>query len=286
MRPQGGLNLVEVSPTKLSEVLLRATKLTWRKAEFRLRIDGVQNTATVSTSHREAAETLHHLKQVMFGGTIYPVQLYGLAPDDSVKGVIHDIPLRYSSQEILENIFLPGFEFIACRRLGNSTTVIVTILGTKVPFYVYHRGATCIGRRFLPASSATNWAIDPRPVHGPTCGRAPPVEPGTRLMATCASHAAPCARESTSRHLRAAHSGSANRTSSDRGSWCDNVQHPRLRVTNSSLHHHVAAVNGDLGTPRSAGAPLPHREGTLVRGPGPGQGPAAVLQGAAAPLGR
>ncbi|KAH9372754.1 hypothetical protein HPB48_003570 [Haemaphysalis longicornis] len=129
IRPQGGLNLAKVSPTELSEVLLRATKLTWRKAEFRLRIAGVQNTATVSTSHREAAEALHHLKQVMFGGTVYPVQLYGLAPDDSVKGVIHDIPLHYSSQESLENIFLPGFEFMACRRLGNSTTVIVTILG-------------------------------------------------------------------------------------------------------------------------------------------------------------
>ncbi|KAH9369230.1 hypothetical protein HPB48_016945 [Haemaphysalis longicornis] len=100
----GGLNLAKVSPTELLEVLLPATKLTWRKEEFLLRIDGVQNTATVSTSHREAAEALHHLKQVMFGGTIYPVKLYSLAPDDSVKEVIHDIPLHYSSQEFLENI--------------------------------------------------------------------------------------------------------------------------------------------------------------------------------------
>ncbi|KAH9363315.1 hypothetical protein HPB48_006421 [Haemaphysalis longicornis] len=70
IRPQGSLNLAKVSPTELSEVLLQATKLTWHNAELHLRIDGVQNTATVSTSHREAAEALHHLKQVMFGGTI------------------------------------------------------------------------------------------------------------------------------------------------------------------------------------------------------------------------
>ncbi|KAH9384317.1 hypothetical protein HPB48_026310 [Haemaphysalis longicornis] len=186
IRPQGGLNLAKVSPTELSEVLLRATKLTWRKAEFRLRIHGVQNTAMVSTSHREAAEALHHLKQVMFGGTVYPVQLYGLAPDDSVKGVIHDIPLHYSSQEILENIFLPGFEFIACRRLGNSTTVIVTILGKKVPFYVYHLGAEhrCyLYRKTVPACTIchelghrSTACPCPNVRACPTCGTRDPVD--------------------------------------------------------------------------------------------------------------
>ncbi|KAH9372755.1 hypothetical protein HPB48_003571 [Haemaphysalis longicornis] len=38
--------------------------------------------------------------------------------------------------------------------------------------------------------------------------------------------------------------------------------------------------------PGNTRAPHLHREGTLDRGPGPSQDPAAVLQGAAAPLGR
>lgn len=65
VKPQGVVNLVHVSPTELWEVLLRAMKLTWRDAEFCFRISGVQNTAPVRTYHREAAEALHQLKQVI-----------------------------------------------------------------------------------------------------------------------------------------------------------------------------------------------------------------------------
>ncbi|KAH9363235.1 hypothetical protein HPB48_017802 [Haemaphysalis longicornis] len=66
----------------------------------------------------------------------YPVQLYGLAPDHSVKGIIRGAPLRFSERELLDNMYVPNHEIYACRRLGNSNIVVVTFAGNKVPYYV------------------------------------------------------------------------------------------------------------------------------------------------------
>ncbi|KAH9376219.1 hypothetical protein HPB48_007337 [Haemaphysalis longicornis] len=52
----------------------------------------VQNTATISTPSAEAAKALSQVKQFRIKNVTYPVQLYGQAPDHSVKGIIRGAP--------------------------------------------------------------------------------------------------------------------------------------------------------------------------------------------------
>lgn len=142
LRPRNGLNVGKLAPSELSLALLQATNTTWRQANFKLRIDQNQNTATVSTPAKEVAEKLFRVTKIMIEGTEHLVELYGLAPDDAVKGVIQGVPKRLSIQEIKDNILQDGFEIYTARRMGNdSTTVLLTFSGPKVPHYVWLYGA-------------------------------------------------------------------------------------------------------------------------------------------------
>ncbi|KAH7978404.1 hypothetical protein HPB49_005466 [Dermacentor silvarum] len=72
----------------------------------------------------------------------HSVEMYGLAPDDAVKGVIHGVPTRLTIQEIKENIMEDGFEIYTVKRMGkDSTTVILTFAGPDVPHYLWLYGA-------------------------------------------------------------------------------------------------------------------------------------------------
>lgn len=142
LRPQDGLKLSDIQPSVLSLTLLQATHSTWQQANLRLRIDAVQNTATISTPSKEIAKALGRLTQIHIGNITHGVQLYGLAPDDAVKGVIRGVPSGLTEAEILKNIDQDRFEVYSCRRLGKeSTTVVLTFAGPKVPYYVRLYGA-------------------------------------------------------------------------------------------------------------------------------------------------
>ncbi|KAH9364436.1 hypothetical protein HPB48_022359 [Haemaphysalis longicornis] len=66
----------------------------------------------------------------------HSVGINGLAPDDSVKGVIQGVPKEFTIQEIIETI--DGFQFYPARRMGeNPTTVILTFATSEVPRCVY-----------------------------------------------------------------------------------------------------------------------------------------------------
>ncbi|KAH9378922.1 hypothetical protein HPB48_012820 [Haemaphysalis longicornis] len=69
------------------------------------------------------------------------VEIYGIVPDDSVKGVIQGVSEEFTTKEIIENIDQDGFELYAVRRMGEkSTTVILSFAGSEVPRCVYLHG--------------------------------------------------------------------------------------------------------------------------------------------------
>ncbi|KAH7974121.1 hypothetical protein HPB49_010209 [Dermacentor silvarum] len=129
------------APLPLDDYKL-ATNTTWREANLRLRIDHNRNTATVSTPTKDMAMKLIEVSKIKVGETEHSVEMYGLAPDDAVKGVIHGVPTRRTIQEIKENIMEDGFEIYTVRRMGkDSTTVILTFAGPDVPHYLWLYGA-------------------------------------------------------------------------------------------------------------------------------------------------
>lgn len=141
LRPQDGLKLGSVENAEISLSLLNAINFTWRQAYIRVRLDTTQNIATISTPSAEAAKALSHITQIKIGNSTHVVTLYGLAPDDSAKGIIRGVPVRFTEAEILANIDQTQFEVYACRRLGQSSIIVLTFAGTRVPYYVTLYGA-------------------------------------------------------------------------------------------------------------------------------------------------
>lgn len=140
IRPTDGLDLRKYQAATISDSILNAAQLSWKEASIKIRIDYDQNIATVSTPHELAARKLDKITQLNVQGTCFRINHYGLFPQNSSKGVLHDIPSHCNPQEILDDLWMPGYEFAACRRLGQSGSVVITILGSRVPFYVYYKG--------------------------------------------------------------------------------------------------------------------------------------------------
>lgn len=141
LRPQGGLKLANVEMAEISLALLNTINFTWRQANLKVRLDAVQNIVTISTPSSDAAKALSNVRQLRIADTTHAVTLYGLAPDDSSKGLIRGVPLRFSEAEILANLDQSQCEIYACRRLGQSNVVVLTFAGLKVPYFVTLFGA-------------------------------------------------------------------------------------------------------------------------------------------------
>lgn len=140
IRPKEGLSLTKLNLAKLAGAILHESRLTWREADIRIRVEETQNIITVNTPHQKAARALNQIREISIDRKTHPVNIYGLAPADSVKGVIHDVTLHYNMQQVLDDLYSPGQELLTCRRLGNTGTVVITFQGHKVPFYVYYMG--------------------------------------------------------------------------------------------------------------------------------------------------
>lgn len=155
------------------------------------------------------AEKLFRVTKIMIEGTEHLVELYGLAPDDAVKGVIQGVPKRLTIQEIKENILQDGFEIYTARRMGNdSTTVLLTFSGPKVPHYIWLYGAeyrcTLHKKTVASARYATKWVTVALPAHSQEHELATGAAYETRPQTTPARPSACCAGEITSRVPRVA----------------------------------------------------------------------------------
>lgn len=124
----------------LSNCILREANLQPDRTTIKVRIDENQNILIVSTPSPDTATALSKIRKLTFGNGTFEVSSYGISPDNSCKGVIHNIHLEATPEEIMKAISAPGFEPLTCRRLGNSTTIVITFLGKKVPFMVYVGG--------------------------------------------------------------------------------------------------------------------------------------------------
>ncbi|KAH9368955.1 hypothetical protein HPB48_001023 [Haemaphysalis longicornis] len=140
IRPRNGLALSKVSPYTLASCILHEAKLTWREADLKIRTNEAQNILVVSTPYIAAAKALSKIQQLKIEDTIFPVNTYGISPDNSCKGVIHHISLDATPEQIMAVLSAPGCEPLTCRRLGATGTMLITFAGKKVPFFVYIGG--------------------------------------------------------------------------------------------------------------------------------------------------
>ncbi|KAG0419786.1 hypothetical protein HPB47_003874 [Ixodes persulcatus] len=136
IRPRNGLQLNKVSPGKLVDAIALTAQLQIGATEFKVRLDADQNILVLSTPSQATASALSKVQKLTIDETTYDIASYGVAPDNSCKGVIYNIAHDTTPEMVLQRNAAPGYEALTCRRLGNTTTMVITFLGKRVPYYI------------------------------------------------------------------------------------------------------------------------------------------------------
>ncbi|KAH9371685.1 hypothetical protein HPB48_022335 [Haemaphysalis longicornis] len=177
IRPRGGLQLSKVSPRTLLLAVIQEAHITDEKPDIRLRVDEKQNVLTLSTSSEKIAIELSKMSKITLNATAYGIASYGVAPDNSCKGVLYGIGHDTTPEELLNEIVAPGYEVLACRRLGESQAMVITFCGKRVPFFVNAYGQTLrcyLYKRTVPHCRKCNQTghredVCPQPPDTPKC---------------------------------------------------------------------------------------------------------------------
>ncbi|CAN7995611.1 unnamed protein product, partial [Ixodes hexagonus] len=138
MRPRGGLNLGEASRFEISRAIVAAVDV--NGAEVTQDVicpNKQQNIIVVSTPKRENADCYSAVRSLTINGTAHDVSAYETAPHGTVKGVIRDVPLTDTIQEINDYIVQDyNPTAMQANRIGKTTTVVIAFDGDKVPNYI------------------------------------------------------------------------------------------------------------------------------------------------------
>ncbi|KAH8009512.1 hypothetical protein HPB51_018158 [Rhipicephalus microplus] len=129
IRPNDGLNLSKVS-------LARAANIRSEKPDIKLCVDENQNVLTISTSSEHIATAVGQITKITVHAATYDITSYGIAPDNSCKGVVNGIGHKVTPDNFRAEVEVPGYEVLTCRRLGDSRAMVLTFRGKRVPFFV------------------------------------------------------------------------------------------------------------------------------------------------------
>lgn len=95
----------------------------------------------MSTPNEERAQRYSVIRAITMGDQVFEVFTYHAAPENTAKGVIRNISINDTPQDIRQYV-LNNFNTTAidAHRIGNSEAVIVLFQGNKVPSYIKYAG--------------------------------------------------------------------------------------------------------------------------------------------------
>ncbi|KAH9369022.1 hypothetical protein HPB48_002632 [Haemaphysalis longicornis] len=143
IRPREGINVARVSDATLRDSVLQAAGLEPAEAtEDLLRVNHEQNILVANTALLDRAERYARIEELKVWETSFSATVYVTTPEDSVKGVIHNIPAYDSAEDIARSIvYSRNPTALHARRMGRTNSVIIAFSGNRVPYFVYYRGA-------------------------------------------------------------------------------------------------------------------------------------------------
>lgn len=140
LRPQEGFELKQARPAELMAALHQAAHLTEAEAQATsLSIQGYKNIAVIKTSKETAAAKIDKINAVMFGDRVRAVCTYIQPPENSCKGVIHQIRAGTTSEDLMTHLKAEGFTILNARMMGRTETALITFQGTHIPRTVLYR---------------------------------------------------------------------------------------------------------------------------------------------------
>ncbi|KAH9364187.1 hypothetical protein HPB48_006287 [Haemaphysalis longicornis] len=143
IRLRDGLNVARISEATLRDSILRAAGLEQEMASTDIfRANQTQNIVVISTALLERAVRYARIEQIKIGETTYATRAYVTPPEYSVRGVIHNIPPYDSPKDIARSVvYSQNPTALHDRRMGQTNSAITAFSGSKVPYFVYYRGA-------------------------------------------------------------------------------------------------------------------------------------------------
>ncbi|KAH9384320.1 hypothetical protein HPB48_026313 [Haemaphysalis longicornis] len=142
IRPRNGLQLNAIGTVALARALSKTVQAPKEiSSAWTVIIEPNQNIGIVSTPHAQAALYLKNLRAVDINGQMCEVTAYLAAPDNSIKGVIHQIPQGTTEEELRDQIRADGYNVIQARMLGRSTSAVITFEGKTLPHHICYWGA-------------------------------------------------------------------------------------------------------------------------------------------------
>ncbi|KAG0444463.1 hypothetical protein HPB47_013765 [Ixodes persulcatus] len=149
MKPREGLNFAKWSNIAIARSLSQASELPIEAMRGRVifRVQHDQNTVIISTADIELATRLCDIDQIRLGNAVHT---YSVAPQDSAKGVIHDLEPEITQEILLKELWSRTHEIIYARHMGKTDKAIITFKGTTIPRAVYLYGGEYCCKPYRP----------------------------------------------------------------------------------------------------------------------------------------
>ncbi|KAH8029040.1 hypothetical protein HPB51_022160 [Rhipicephalus microplus] len=142
IRPNQGLPLRNILTPTLAQAIIEACQVGIRDDHFILRINPGSNIAILSTKYEEVADKVRLIRALVLNGRAHAVRAYAANGDDTLRGVIHGVPMNTSTETLMAHLRVRthGVETITARMIGTTKSAAITFFGPTLPRTVYYYG--------------------------------------------------------------------------------------------------------------------------------------------------
>ncbi|KAH8032396.1 hypothetical protein HPB51_024525 [Rhipicephalus microplus] len=142
IRPNQGLPLRNILTPTLAQAIIEACQAGIRDDHFILRINPGSNIAILSTKYKEVADKVRLIRALVLNGRAHAVRAYAANGDDTLRGVIHGVPMNTSTETLMAHLRVRthGVEIITARMIGTTKSAAITFFGPTRPRTVYYYG--------------------------------------------------------------------------------------------------------------------------------------------------
>ncbi|KAH7931544.1 hypothetical protein HPB51_029814 [Rhipicephalus microplus] len=142
IRPNQGLPLRNILTPTLAQAIIEACQAGIRDDHFILRINPGSNIAILSTKYEEVADKVRLIRALVLNGRAHAVRAYAANGDDTLRGVIHGVPINTSTETLMAHLRVRthGVEIITARMIGTTKSAAITFFGPTLPRTVYYYG--------------------------------------------------------------------------------------------------------------------------------------------------
>ncbi|KAG0438267.1 hypothetical protein HPB47_017086 [Ixodes persulcatus] len=143
VRPRGGFNTASWSDIQILDGARSSIPADLPSARELLRKYPEQNIFVICTPNSERAEAYSKMQAINIAGKTYPATAYTTTPENTCKGIIHDIQEEGTPETIWDSLqYNTNPPILQFRRLGKSGPLLLLYEGQRVPHWVDYRGAT------------------------------------------------------------------------------------------------------------------------------------------------